>query len=270
MFCLAFKLVISPLNRDVFMRFLARLFLMKYSIKPLIRSGGCMAAMNQGANDGNGKIVGVIHEMFVVDGSDWLEGSHSVFAQGGKHKILVARGDNLQERKRLLVEGADALVVLPGGPGTWDELWEMACARHIGLHHMPIVCVNVDGYYDNFLKILQRAHEEELLYKHPTEIVHFEETPEAAVRWIEIFLADPKNVKKKREVKKRSSMLKRMESDLSGNALSVWGRMTSFFGDANVRESASTNTLGPRLHIIAVFAAGLSCGVLIGRRTGHK
>jgi predicted Rossmann-fold nucleotide-binding protein len=81
-----------------------------------------MAAMNQGASDGNGKIVGVIHEMFVVDGSDWLEGSHSVFAQGGKHEILVARGDNLQERKRLLVEGADALVVLPGGPGTWDEV----------------------------------------------------------------------------------------------------------------------------------------------------
>ena len=43
---------------------------------------------------------------------------------------------------------------------------------------MPIVCVNVDGYYDTFKAILSRAHEDELLYKHPRDIVHFEETPE--------------------------------------------------------------------------------------------
>jgi predicted Rossmann-fold nucleotide-binding protein len=35
---------------------------------------------------------------------------------------VIARGNDLQERKRLLVEGADALAVLPGGPGTWDEV----------------------------------------------------------------------------------------------------------------------------------------------------
>ena len=40
-----------------------------------------MAAMNNGAHDNNGHIVGVIHEKFVVDGSDWYEGVHSVFAQ---------------------------------------------------------------------------------------------------------------------------------------------------------------------------------------------
>jgi predicted Rossmann-fold nucleotide-binding protein len=87
-----------------------------------------MAAMNQGAHDYHGHIVGVIHEKFVVDGSDWFEGAHSVFAKkeskcgGGSTEILIARGNDLQERKRLLVEGADALVVLPGGPGTWDEV----------------------------------------------------------------------------------------------------------------------------------------------------
>lgn len=84
-------------------------------------SAGCMAAMNRGANDGNGRIVGVIHEKFVVDGSDWFEGAHSVFREG-RNEILIARGNDLQERKKLLVEGADALVVLPGGPGTWDEV----------------------------------------------------------------------------------------------------------------------------------------------------
>ena len=77
-------------------------------------SAGCMAAMNNGANDGNGHIVGVIHEKFVVDGSDWFEGAHSVF-RDGNNEILIARGNDLQERKKLLVENADALIVLPGG-----------------------------------------------------------------------------------------------------------------------------------------------------------
>mmetsp|Transcript_17182 Transcript_17182/g.37990 ORF Transcript_17182/g.37990 Transcript_17182/m.37990 type:complete len:210 (-) Transcript_17182:382-1011(-) len=95
-------------------------------------SSGCMAAMNSGASDSGGRIVGVIHEKFVVDGSDWLEGAHSVFGRGGA-ELLLATGNDLQERKRLLVRDADALVVLPGGPGTWDELWEMACAGHLGL-----------------------------------------------------------------------------------------------------------------------------------------
>ena len=91
-------------------------------------SAGCMAAMNDGASAEGGDIVGVIHEMFVVDGQDWgltgpteTGGAHAAF-HGGKRTILVASGNDLRERKRLLVENADALVVLPGGPGTFDEV----------------------------------------------------------------------------------------------------------------------------------------------------
>ena len=102
-----------------------------------------MAAMNNGANDGNGHIVGVIHEKFVVDGSYWFEGAHSVFREG-RNEILIARGNDLQERKKLLVENADALIVLPGGPGTWDEvrtffigIFIISCSYvFISLHHI--------------------------------------------------------------------------------------------------------------------------------------
>ena len=105
-------------------------------------SFGCMAAMNDGAVAGNGHIVGVIHEMFLVDGSydTWESGkkvdrdgnAHTAFAsalsnnstkrEGPLREIVVAGGDDLQQRKKLLVNKADALVVLPGGPGTWDEV----------------------------------------------------------------------------------------------------------------------------------------------------
>jgi predicted Rossmann-fold nucleotide-binding protein len=93
-------------------------------------SFGCMAATNAGAASGNGHIVGVIHEMWVVDGSDWDAqdaGAHDVFQNpaerdGPIRELIVAGGDDLQERKKLLVKDADSLIVLPGGPGTWDEV----------------------------------------------------------------------------------------------------------------------------------------------------
>jgi predicted Rossmann-fold nucleotide-binding protein len=133
-------------------------------------SFGCMAAMNDGAAAGNGHIVGVIHEMWLVDGAAETENNNDndggggddsnkkkkkewktlrPLRDGGAHRIfepeqpaaaaaaaasasathgqprremLVAGGKDLQERKRLLVDKADALIVLPGGPGTWDEV----------------------------------------------------------------------------------------------------------------------------------------------------
>lgn len=235
-------------------------------------SSGCMAEMNRGADDAGGRIVGVIHEAFVVDGSDWYEGAHSVF-RSKSNEILIASGNDLRERKRLLVEGADALVVLPGGPGTWDELWEMACARHVGFHSMPIVCVNVEGYYDNFRQILQRAHEDELLYKHPRDILHFEETPEAAVKWIEAYLSNPNNKKQGKLIKRRSSILKRLQSNVSGSSLTIWGRMsmTSFFGDEEAEQNDDTSAKlvhNDRVwhNYLATFSAGLSLGLFIASR----
>jgi len=166
-------------------------------------SFGCMAAMNDGAVEGNGHIVGVIHEMFLVDNG---YGEKKVERDGGAHKafrnlqsssvpadqrngpireILVAGGKDLQQRKKFLVDKSEGLLVLPGGPGTWDELWEMACARHLGLISLPIVCVNVNSYYDPFREMLERAYEDELIKLPPHEIVHFASTAEEAVRWIE-------------------------------------------------------------------------------------
>ena len=83
-------------------------------------ASGCMASLNDGASAFGGSIIGVIHEMFAVDG----EGAHPVFGKNRKDnvKIMVASGNDLKERKKLLVEEADGIVVLPGGPGTWDEV----------------------------------------------------------------------------------------------------------------------------------------------------
>lgn len=176
-----------------------------------------MGAMNQGALDTQGNVVGVIHEMFVQEGgkgSQWIEGCHQVF-QRGKDKnahLIVVGGDDLQERKKTLVQDADALIVLPGGPGTFDELWEMACAKQIGLIQIPIVCVNVNGYYDPFQEILERAYRDQFLYKCPSDILHFESTSQDAVDYIERIIYHGIKDGRKAPIKRKRSMIQRMAS----------------------------------------------------------
>jgi len=245
--------------------------------------------MNSGASDSGGRIVGVIHEKFVVDGSDWLEGAHSVFGRGGA-ELLLATGNDLQERKRLLVRDADALVVLPGGPGTWDELWEMACAGHLGFHSMPIVCVNVDGYYDDFRNMLDKASKDGLLYSEPGAIVHFEDTPEEAVGWVEAQVGDGRitgdGPERRRELTRRRKRpaMERLGSSLSmSGPANVWGRMTSFLGgyagdDGGARadsEGSPAEAGGPErprradggggtaVGTMSVFAAGVLVGAAV-------
>jgi uncharacterized protein (TIGR00730 family) len=223
---------------------------------------GCMGAMNDGVKIGNGHVVGVIHEMFLVDSPDWDiardGGAHNVFSgclkkqkvttDGFTAEILIAGGNDLQERKRLLVENADALIVLPGGPGTWDELWEMACARQLGLSKLPIVCVNVDGFYEPFRIMLERAGNDNLLQLDPTQIVHFESTPVDAIRWIEeSYGPDRLNVK----VKRRTSQLRQSSilhdpifvRSLSRSLSNIVDKPISYFGAVIQRTWKNTSSV---------------------------
>lgn len=239
-------------------------------------SFGCMAALNEGAELGNGHVVGVIHEMFLVDSADWGVvrdgGAHPIFDNNSKktdgpvREMLVAGGSDLQERKRLLVDKADALIVLPGGPGTWDELWEMACARQIGLSKLPIVCVNVDGFYEPFRIMLERAGEDQLLQLEPSHIVHFERSAEDAVRWIEgTHLNDCIDVKPK----KRSSALRRssvLHDPTSGSAKSYFDTIYRWIGSSFKERYKWRLNNHYIIEGTAFFAAGLSLGILLGRR----
>jgi uncharacterized protein (TIGR00730 family) len=83
-----------------------------------------------------GRIVGVIPR-FTYD----LEWGHP----GLTELILV---NDLQERKRLMIDEVDAVVALPGGSGTFEELLEAVTWKRLGLFLNPIVLVNQDGYFD--------------------------------------------------------------------------------------------------------------------------
>ena len=69
---------------------------------------------------------------------------------------LVVVGD-MHERKRQMAERADAVAVLPGALGTLDETMEMATWRQIGLHELPIGLLDVDGYWQPLLHLVDHA-----------------------------------------------------------------------------------------------------------------
>ncbi len=63
---------------------------------------------------------------------------------------------SMHERKQLMVDHADAFVVLPGGLGTLDEFFEIMTWRQLGLHDMPIIVVNVDGYWTSLIQLIDK------------------------------------------------------------------------------------------------------------------
>lgn len=65
--------------------------------------------------------------------------------------------ETMHERKKVMIMNADAVVVLPGGPGSLDELFEALTWRQLGLHDKPILVVNVDGYWDALRDLLDQV-----------------------------------------------------------------------------------------------------------------
>ena len=136
---------------------------------------GCMGALNRGARAKNGKILGVIHDMFTVETEDGLI-----------QEMLISNGDTLSERKQLLVNNSDCVIVLPGGVGTLDELWESTCNKSLhlgGMEKIPICILNINGYYNGSIEQLKRAGKDNLLYQAVEEYLHVETTPLEALNW---------------------------------------------------------------------------------------
>lgn len=67
---------------------------------------------------------------------------------------------DMHERKKQFMVGVDALITLPGGCGTFEELMEAITLKRLGIFTKPIVILNVDGYYNELLAMLDKAIDE--------------------------------------------------------------------------------------------------------------
>ncbi len=89
--------------------------------------------------------------------------------------------ETMHERKKVMIMNADAVVVLPGGPGSLDELFEALTWRQLGLHDKPILVMNVDGYWDGLHKLLDHVISQEFADPSLAGFITWADSPEAAI-----------------------------------------------------------------------------------------
>ena len=112
---------------------------------------GLMAAVARGALKAGGEVVGVIPQFMVDQGWNNPDSTQTIVTQ------------TMHERKATICEISDAMVALPGGIGTFEELLECLTWKQLGLHHNPVVILNTDGYYDKLLACIDQMVKEQMM-----------------------------------------------------------------------------------------------------------
>lgn len=112
---------------------------------------GLMGVLANAALAAGGQVIGVIPQMLV---------DRELAHQGLTELRIVA---SMHDRKALMAELSDAFIALPGGLGTFEELFEVLTWAQLGIHGKPCGCLNVLGYFDAFERVLDQAVEEQFL-----------------------------------------------------------------------------------------------------------
>ena len=90
--------------------------------------------------------------------------------------------DTMHTRKALMLEQSDAVIALPGGCGTFEELFEVMTLKRLGRFLGPIVLVNTDGYYDGLLQFLEHSVDQRFMNTDHLEMWQSVDEPEQVVQ----------------------------------------------------------------------------------------
>lgn len=104
---------------------------------------GLMGAVADGVLEAGGEVIGVVPDVPLIK---------SRIHKGITRCIYT---DTMAERKTKMIELADAFIALPGGIGTFDELTEIVSLRSLDIIKGPVICFNVDGYYEPLRKVFK-------------------------------------------------------------------------------------------------------------------
>ena len=139
---------------------------------------GAMARLAEGALGAGGTAIGIMPR-FMVE----LEWGH-------KRLTEMRMVEDMRERKHRMLEGADAVVALPGGCGTLEELFETITLKRVGQYLGPIILVNTRGFYDRIVAALEHCIAEQFMDQRHRDIWTVVDKPEdvltaiqSAPRW---------------------------------------------------------------------------------------
>jgi uncharacterized protein (TIGR00730 family) len=128
-----------------------------------------MGALANGALAAGGQVLGVLPN-FLAD----MELAHDALSE----LMLV---DDMRTRKHLMLSRSEAVIALPGGTGTFEELLETLTLKRLGLWTGAVVIVNRNGFYEPLRQLLESAIEERFMARQHAEMWVFVDNVEAAV-----------------------------------------------------------------------------------------
>lgn len=130
---------------------------------------GLMGAVTDGAMDAGGQVTGVIPKFMVDNG--WCY----------DRLVDVIVTADMHQRKQTMSDMANAVIALPGGVGTLEELLEALTWRQLGLIRVPIIILNAMGYYDALLAMLRHAIDEGFMKPSHEQLWQVVTTPQQAI-----------------------------------------------------------------------------------------
>jgi uncharacterized protein (TIGR00730 family) len=145
---------------------------------------GLMGALADAALAASGQVIGVITE-----GMNTPELAHTRLT-----RLEVTA--TLHQRKARMYELAEGYIALPGGYGTLDELFETLTWAQIGEHAKPVGLLNVGGYYDDLLSMLDRAVKEQFLFPEHRRALIVDSEPEGLLEAMEGYRTPTEAVKR--------------------------------------------------------------------------
>lgn len=133
---------------------------------------GLMRAVADAVLNAGGEVTGVIPRFMVEQ--EW---QHTELTQ-------LIEVESMHERKQLMAKLSDAVIALPGGCGTLEELLEIITWKQLGLYLNPIVILNTNGFFDPLLAMLERAIDENFMRRQHGDIWHVAHSPKEAIELI--------------------------------------------------------------------------------------
>lgn len=138
---------------------------------------GLMGVLADQMLENNGHVIGIMPKSLVN-----VEIAH-------QHLTELHVVDSMHERKALIAEWADGFIMLPGGPGSLDEFFEMLTWAQLGYHSKPCSILNICNYYDHLLKFLDQAVEQGFMKQVYRDMIIVENSSERLLQKINIYQA---------------------------------------------------------------------------------
>lgn len=143
---------------------------------------GMMGAPARGVHEKGGHILGIAPAFFEENNPE----------VSFEYCTEFIHTESMRERKRLLDEYSDAFIVSPGGIGTFDEFFEILTLKQLGRHNKPIVIFNIDGYFDNMIKMMEVSMEQKFITSDCIDLYKVTSTIEETLDYIENY--DPTDI----------------------------------------------------------------------------